>query len=101
MATTKFEVTDILRKVCHNVLRDKTISKKERVARAEALLYIGKEMSKVERSPEEEEEARIFEEMMAEAQAKKSSKKQKSMNNKELEEYMKKMAAENAEAEEN
>ena len=49
-ATTKFEVTDILRKVCHNVLRDKTISKKERVARAEALLYIGKEMSKVERS---------------------------------------------------
>ena len=73
-ATTKFEVTDILRKVCHNVLRDKTISKKERVARAEALLYIGKEMSKVERSPEEEEEARIFEEMMAEAQAKKSSK---------------------------
>lgn len=100
-ATTKFEVTDILRKVCHNVLRDKTISKKERVARAEALLYIGKEMSKVERSPEEEEEARIFEEMMAEAQAKKSSKKQKSMNNKELEEYMKKMAAENAEAEEN
>ena len=57
-ATTKFEVTDILRKVCHNVLRDKTISKKERVARAEALLYIGKEMSKVERSPEEEERSK-------------------------------------------
>ena len=27
-ATTKFEVTDILRKVCHNVLRDKTISRR-------------------------------------------------------------------------
>ncbi|EMG47048.1 CAJ1 Protein CAJ1 [Candida maltosa Xu316] len=98
-ASTKFEVTDILNKVCHNILRDKNITRKEKSARAEALLFIGKEMQKVQRSPEEEEEARIFEEMMAEAKAKKSSRNRKQMNNKELEEYMQRLAAEHGEQE--
>lgn len=99
-ASTKFEVVDVLKKVCHTILRDRNISRKERSARAEALLFIGKEMTRVQRSPEEEEEARIFEELMAEAKAKKSSTNKKHMNNKEMEEYLQRMAAEHAEEEE-
>lgn len=71
-ATTKYEVNGVLNKVTRRVLSDKTLSKKERVARAEALSFIGHEMMNTERSAEEDEEARIFEEMMAEASAKKS-----------------------------
>jgi len=71
-ATTKFEVNGILSKVSRKVLNDKTLSKKERVSRAEALVFIAKMMLNTQRSPEEDEEARIFEEMMAEASAKKS-----------------------------
>ncbi|KAK6459292.1 DnaJ-like protein [Scheffersomyces xylosifermentans] len=98
-ATTKFEVVGVLNKVCHAVLNDKKLSKKERIKRAEAVTYIGKIMAAVQRSPEEEEEARIFEEMMAEASAKKSRKNKKSqMSDKDLEEYLRRMAeAEGAE----
>lgn len=71
-ATTKFEVNGVLNKVTRGVLNDKLLSKKEKVSRAEAVLFIGKEMLNTQRSPEEDEEARIFEEMMAEASAKKS-----------------------------
>ncbi|RLV90292.1 Protein CAJ1 [Spathaspora sp. JA1] len=93
-ASTKFEVTDILAKVCSKIFQDKEISKKEKLSRANAVLYIGKELSQVQRSPEEEEDARIFEEMMAEAQAKKSKKKKsRKLSEKELEEYMRRMAS--------
>lgn len=71
-ATTKFEVNGVLNKVTRGVLNDKLLSKKEKVSHAEAVLFIGKEMLNTQRSPEEDEEARIFEEMMAEASAKKS-----------------------------
>lgn len=76
-ATTKFEVNGVLNKVTRKVLNDKALSKKERVARSEALLFISKLMLNTQRSPEEDEEARIFEEMMAEASAKKSKGKKK------------------------
>ncbi|KAK6461859.1 DnaJ-domain-containing protein [Scheffersomyces coipomensis] len=71
-AATKFEVTGTLNKVCKQVLNDKSISKKEKISRARALLFIGREASLVKRSPEEDEEARVFEEMMAEANVKKN-----------------------------
>lgn len=77
-ATTKFEVTGVLNKVCAKVLQDKLLSKKERLARADGLLFFGKHLSKVERSADEAEEARIFEDIMAEASAKKSKKEKKS-----------------------
>lgn len=86
-ASTQFEVQGILNKVTHKVLNDKLLSKKQRVARAEALLFIGNEMLATRRSPEEEEEARIFEEMMAEASAKKSRGKKKKMDQQEFEQY--------------
>lgn len=70
-ASTKFEVEGILNKVTHKVLNDKNIPKKERLARASALIAIGKEFLSTKRTKEEEEEAQIFEEMMADANTKK------------------------------
>lgn len=71
----KFEVTNVLNKVCQNVLHEKGIGKKEKVARANALLYIGTQLLNEKRSADEDEEARIFEEMMADAKMKKANKK--------------------------
>ncbi|CUM56003.1 uncharacterized protein AC631_05666 [Debaryomyces fabryi] len=90
-ASTKFEVTGILNKVCNRVLNDKSLGKKVRISRAQAVLYIGETMLKVERSPEEAEDARIFEEMMADATAKKSTKRNKKskVSDRDIEEFMK------------
>lgn len=71
-ASTKFEVTGVLTKVAHKLLRDKALSKKERVARAHALQFISNEFLGTQRLAEEDEEARIFEEMMADATQKKT-----------------------------
>lgn len=76
-ALSKYEVTDVLNKVCDQVLNNKKLTKKERGARADALLALGKHMEKVRRTPQEEEEARIFEEMVADATAKKQKKLKK------------------------
>lgn len=76
-ALSKFEVTDVLNKVCDVVLQNKHLSRKERLAKANALLWLGKHLSKVQRTPEEEEEARIFEEMVADATAKKQKRLKK------------------------
>ncbi|WPK25082.1 hypothetical protein PUMCH_002383 [Australozyma saopauloensis] len=72
-ASIKFEVSGILNRVTQNILKDKSLSKKQKIARADALLFFGKKMLATERTEEEAEEARIFEEMMTEA-SKKSSK---------------------------
>lgn len=79
-ASTKFEVTGVLNKVTNAVLFDKSLSKKERLQRAHAVLFIGSELLATERSEEEDEEARIFEEMMAEASTKKSKTKSNRMS---------------------
>ncbi|KAK7678370.1 hypothetical protein QCA50_018583 [Cerrena zonata] len=94
-ASTKFEVIGILNKVCNKLLNDKTLSKKDRIKRAEAVQFI------VERSPDEDEDARIFEEMMADATAKKSKKKGKNvgLSDQDLEAYMRNLAEEDAEEE--
>lgn len=93
-ALTKFEVTSVLNKVVDKVLNDKGVPKKERSIRAHGVKFLGELMSKVERSAEEAEEAQIFEEMMAEANAKKSNKKGskgKKVSDKEIEEILKQM----------
>ncbi|CAH2353531.1 protein Caj1p [[Candida] railenensis] len=93
-ASTKFEVTSVLNKVVDKVLNDKGVPKKERSIRAHGVKFLGELMSKVERSAEEAEEAQIFEEMMAEANAKKSNKKGgkgKKVSDKEIEEILKQM----------
>ncbi|EGV60531.1 DnaJ-domain-containing protein [Yamadazyma tenuis ATCC 10573] len=86
-ASTKFEVTGILNKVCQKLLNDKSLAKKEKNKRAKALHFIGEMMARVERSPEEAEEARIFEEMMAEASNKKK-KNNNAFDQKHFEDYL-------------
>jgi len=73
--SSKFEIQGVLRDVCDKILNDKTVSSKERAAKANALLIIGNEFITAERSEDEAEEARVFEELMAEATAKKHHKK--------------------------
>lgn len=96
-ASTKFEVEGILNKVCQKVLNDKSIPKKERLARAEAVLYLGKRMLNTQRSADEDEEARIFEEMMADATAK-NKKKSQGLSQADLEAYMRNVQADEEES---
>ncbi|ODV81430.1 DnaJ-domain-containing protein [Suhomyces tanzawaensis NRRL Y-17324] len=94
-ASTKFEVTGVLNKVLAKTLKDKQLSKKETIRRAEAILFIGKQMTAVQRTPQEEEEARIFEEMMADATAKKSKKKRSKVSEGDIEAFVNKVEEEN------
>lgn len=99
-ASTKFEVTGVLNKVCNKLLNDKSLSKKERIARSEAVQFLGNKMLATKRSAEEEEEARIFEEMMADATTKKSKNKDKrgGLSDSDLEAYLKHAAGEEEES---
>ncbi|KAK7544245.1 X-domain of DnaJ-containing-domain-containing protein [Phyllosticta citribraziliensis] len=74
---SKFEIQSVLRDVCDKVLGDKTIKPEKRVERAQALVIIGELFSKAERDPEEEGDFMAFEQLMAEAAAKKEDKKKK------------------------
>ena len=66
-AGSKFEIQGTLRSVCNMVLYDKTVSPQKRVERAETLVKLGQIFKKVTRTDDENEEARIFEELVAEA----------------------------------
>ncbi|KAF3000750.1 hypothetical protein E8E13_004353 [Curvularia kusanoi] len=74
---SKFEIQSVLRDVCDNVLNDKKIKLEKRVERAHALVIIGEMCQKAERDPEEEGDFMAFEQLMAEAAAKKESKHEK------------------------
>lgn len=69
------EISSNLREVVSNVLYDETVPLSKRIERAEALKLIGLVFKKVERSKWEAEEAKIFEELVAEATQKKTKKK--------------------------
>lgn len=68
------EVSSNLRQVVSNVLYDKDIPLQKRIERANALKIIGQVFKSVERSQWEAEEARLFEELVAEASQKKHKK---------------------------
>lgn len=74
---SRFEIQATLREVCDVVLRDKTISSKKRVDRAQALVMIGRIFKATRRTKEEEEEVRVFEELFTEAAATKKKHKRK------------------------
>ncbi|KAJ4345995.1 DnaJ-like protein [Ascochyta clinopodiicola] len=94
---SKFEIQSVLRDVCDHVLNDKKVKLEKRVERAHALVIIGEMCQKVshplvprhvptrtfadtiqaERDPEEEGDFMAFEQLMAEAAAKKESKHDK------------------------
>ncbi|KAF2751890.1 DnaJ-domain-containing protein [Sporormia fimetaria CBS 119925] len=74
---SKFEIQSVLRDVCDTVLNDKKVKLEKRVERAQALLMMGEMFRAAERDPEEEGEFMAFEQLMAEAQAKKDHKHEK------------------------
>ncbi|KAF2454314.1 X-domain of DnaJ-containing-domain-containing protein [Lineolata rhizophorae] len=68
---SKFEIQSVLRDVCDKVLNDKAIKLEKRMERAQALMIIGEMFSKAARDPDEEGDFMAFEQLMAEAAAKK------------------------------
>ncbi|KAH7406022.1 X-domain of DnaJ-containing-domain-containing protein [Phaeosphaeria sp. MPI-PUGE-AT-0046c] len=74
---SKFEIQSVLRDVCDSVLNDKRVKLEKRVERAHALVLIGEMFQKAERDPEEEGDFMAFEQLMAEAAAKKENKHEK------------------------
>ncbi|KAF6013239.1 hypothetical protein HII12_001954 [Brettanomyces bruxellensis] len=68
------EISSTLRDTVDNVLYDDTVSISKRIQRAEALRMIGEVFNSAKRSKYEAEEARMFEELMAEATQKKTQK---------------------------
>jgi hypothetical protein len=74
---SKFEIQSVLRDVCDSVLNDKKIKLDKRVERAHAMMIIGEMFQKAERDPEEEGDFMAFEQLMAEAAAKKDTKSEK------------------------
>ncbi|KAF1981646.1 DnaJ-domain-containing protein [Aulographum hederae CBS 113979] len=74
---SKFEIQGVLRDVCDKVLNDKNVKLEKRIERAQALLVVGELFAKAERDPEEEGDFMAFEQLMAEAAAKKDKRKEK------------------------
>lgn len=74
---SRFEVQGVLRDVCDKVLHDKRVKLEKRVERAHALVIIGEMFAKAERDPEEEGDFMAFEQLMAEATAKREKKTKK------------------------
>lgn len=68
---SKYEIQSVLREVCDQVLNDKKVSLQKRLQRAEALVLIGDVFIKAQRSPEEEGDYLVFEQLVAEAAIKK------------------------------
>lgn len=68
---SKFEITSTLKNVCDEVLGDKSVDLKKRRERAVLLKLIGEVFMKVERTELEDEEVRVFEELVADAKTRK------------------------------
>lgn len=71
---SKFEIQSVLRDVCDKVLYDKAVKLDKRVERAHALVVMGDVFAKAARTKEEEGDHLAFEQLMAEATAKKDKK---------------------------
>ncbi|KAI5963585.1 DJP1 [Candida pseudojiufengensis] len=72
---SKFEIQGTLRAVCDQVLEDEEITNEQRIARAKALRLIGEIFVSVTRTEAEDEEAKVFEALVAEASTKREKKK--------------------------
>ncbi|OAA47862.1 DNAJ domain containing protein [Metarhizium rileyi] len=68
---SKFEIQSVLREVCDSVLYNKKVPLSKRLERAQALVLIGDVFLKAQRSPEEEGDYLVFEQLVAEAAMKK------------------------------
>ncbi|KAF4000161.1 X-domain of DnaJ-containing family protein [Saccharomyces cerevisiae] len=73
-AMSKFELERKLKDVCNKILNDKKVPSKERITKAKAMLFIAHKFASARRSPEEAEEARVFEELILGEQEKEHKK---------------------------
>ncbi|AQZ14697.1 CAJ1 (YER048C) [Zygosaccharomyces parabailii] len=80
-AMSKFELERKLKDVCNKVLHDSSEPTKLRLLKAKGMLFMADKFSKAKRSPEEAEEARVFEELIL-GEQKKEKEKQKEMKRK-------------------
>jgi len=74
---SKFEIQSVLRDVCDDILNDKKVPMSKRLERAQALIISGEVYAKAQRNPEEEGDYMAFEQLVAEAAAKKEKGKDK------------------------
>lgn len=72
---SKFEIQGTVRAVCDQVLYDEDVPLQTRVARAKGMKIIGQVFSETTRTEAEAEEARMFEELVAEASQKRKKAK--------------------------
>ncbi|KAF7584160.1 putative DnaJ-like protein [Clavispora lusitaniae] len=72
---SKFEIQGTVRAVCDQILYDKEVPLEKRVARAKGLKIIGDVFAATTRTELEDEEARMFEELVAEASQKRKKRK--------------------------
>ncbi|SMN19220.1 similar to Saccharomyces cerevisiae YIR004W DJP1 Cytosolic J-domain-containing protein [Maudiozyma saulgeensis] len=70
---SKFEIMSTLKSVVSKVLDDESVAVNTRIKRAEALKILGKVFQNAYRTKTEQEEAQVFEELVAEATKKKKS----------------------------
>ncbi|KAM3515399.1 hypothetical protein MY11210_000961 [Beauveria gryllotalpidicola] len=68
---SKWEIQSVLREVCDSLLNDKKVPLSKRLERAHALILIGDIFNRAQRSPEEEGDYLVFEQLVAEAAKKK------------------------------
>ncbi|CUM67645.1 uncharacterized protein PRCAT00005346001 [Priceomyces carsonii] len=71
---SRFEIQGTVRGVCDEILDDEEVPIEKRIARAKGLRLIGDVFSSMKRTEAEDEEARIFEELVAEASKKREKK---------------------------
>ncbi|OAX81309.1 hypothetical protein ACJ72_04354 [Emergomyces africanus] len=74
---SKFEIQSVLRDVCDKILNDKGVRLEKRIDRAHALVLSGRIYQMAKRTPEEEGDYMAFEQLMAEATAKKAKDEKK------------------------
>ncbi|MCJ1400512.1 hypothetical protein MMC11_003718 [Xylographa trunciseda] len=74
---SRYEIQGVLRDVCDKVLNDKNVRMEKRIERAHALVLCGTVYQKAYRNPEEEGDYMAFEQLMAEAAAKKGKDEKK------------------------
>lgn len=73
-AMSKYELERKLKDVCNKILNDPDVPTKERLLKAKGLLLMADKFSKAKRSPEEAEEAKVFEELILGEQQKEKEK---------------------------
>lgn len=76
-AMSKYELEKKLKDVCNKILNDPAVPTKVRSVKAKGLLFMADRFSKARRSPEEDEEARVFEELILGEKQRENQKKRK------------------------